>query len=186
MRRIRAVMLLALALALGVVLHITVTSSEPVAERVQTASRPRSVVEVPKQSSTTITSTTTTTAPPPTPEPPVAARSAAKAIPAAPVVVEAPSPTPPPTPAPRASGGPTPEQLAELRQCESGGNYQANTGNGYYGAYQFLPSTWRSMNTGYDMPHTAPPEVQDDAAYRLIVRSGWGQFPACARKMGMR
>ncbi|WP_242424920.1 transglycosylase family protein, partial [Frankia sp. EI5c] len=31
-----------------------------------------------------------------------------------------------------------------LRQCESGGNYTANTGNGYHGAYQFSPTTWRS------------------------------------------
>ena len=88
-------------------------------------------------------------------------------------------------PAPSGSG-PTDAQLAALRQCESGGNYQANTGNGYYGAYQFLPSTWRSMGTGYDMPHHAPPAVQDDAARRLIIRSGWGQFPACSRKIGAR
>lgn len=107
--------------------------------------------------------------------------------------IQAPAPKPPTTTttAPRAQPappgtGPTDEQLAQLRQCESGGNYQANTGNGYYGAYQFLPSTWRSMGTGYDMPHEAPPAVQDDAARRLIIRSGWSQFPGCARKMGMR
>ncbi|MBX6388346.1 MAG: transglycosylase family protein [Frankia sp.] len=71
----------------------------------------------------------------------------------------------------------------ELRQCESGGNYAINTGNGYYGAYQFSLATWRSL--GYSgMPHQAPPEVQDEAALRLAQRSGFGQWPVCGRGMG--
>jgi hypothetical protein len=74
----------------------------------------------------------------------------------------------------------------QLRQCESGGNYQANTGNGFYGAYQFTLSTWRSMGTGYAYPHEAPPAVQDDAARRLQARAGWGQWPHCARTLGLR
>jgi hypothetical protein len=70
-----------------------------------------------------------------------------------------------------------------LRQCESGGNYSTNTGNGYYGAYQFSPTTWRGL--GYSgMPHTAPPAVQDEAAIRLAQRSGFGQWPVCGRGMG--
>lgn len=73
-----------------------------------------------------------------------------------------------------------------LRECESGGNYSINTGNGYYGAYQFSASTWNSMKTGYAFAHEAPPEVQDDAAKRLQARSGWGQWPACTRKLGLR
>ncbi len=68
-----------------------------------------------------------------------------------------------------------------LRQCESHGNYQINTGNGYYGAYQFSAPTWNSMNTGYEFAHLAPPEVQDDAAIRLQQRSGWGQWPVCSK-----
>jgi len=68
-----------------------------------------------------------------------------------------------------------------LRNCEAGGNYAANTGNGYYGAYQFSQSTWDSMNTGYAFAHEAPPEVQDDAAKRLQARSGWGQWPVCSK-----
>ncbi len=75
---------------------------------------------------------------------------------------------------------------AALRNCEAGGNYATNTGNGYYGAYQFHKRTWDSMNTGYEWPHEAPPEVQDDAARRLQERSGWGQWPACSRKIGVR
>ncbi|OHV40117.1 transglycosylase [Parafrankia soli] len=70
-----------------------------------------------------------------------------------------------------------------LRQCESGGNYTTNTGNGYYGAYQFSPGTWRSL--GYSgLPHTAPPAVQDAAALQLALRSGFGQWPVCGSGMG--
>lgn len=70
---------------------------------------------------------------------------------------------------------------AKLRNCESHGNYETNTGNGYYGAYQFSATTWRSMNTGYEYAHLAPPEVQDDAAIRLQKRGGWGQWPVCSK-----
>jgi hypothetical protein len=75
---------------------------------------------------------------------------------------------------------------ARLRNCESHGNYQTNTGNGYYGAYQFSAGTWNSMNTGYERADLAPPEVQDDAARRLQIRGGWGQWPVCSRKAGAR
>jgi len=78
----------------------------------------------------------------------------------------------------------TDSQLAALRQCESGGNYRINTGNGYYGAYQFSASTWRGI--GYSgLPHQASPATQDQAARDLQARSGWGQWPACSRKLGL-
>ncbi|MGH8974529.1 MAG: transglycosylase family protein [Acidimicrobiia bacterium] len=74
---------------------------------------------------------------------------------------------------------------AKLRQCESGGRYDINTGNGYYGAYQFLLSTWNGLGyPGY--PHQASPEMQDEAAQKLQARSGWGQWPACTRRLGLR
>jgi transglycosylase-like protein len=74
---------------------------------------------------------------------------------------------------------------AKLRQCEAGGRYDANSGNGYYGAYQFSASTWRRL--GYPgLPHQAPPEMQDEAARKLQARSGWGQWPACSRRIGVR
>ena len=74
---------------------------------------------------------------------------------------------------------------AKLRNCEAGGRYDRNSGNGYYGAYQFSPATWRSL--GYSgLPHEAPPEVQDEAARKLQARSGWGQWPACSRRIGAR
>lgn len=72
-----------------------------------------------------------------------------------------------------------------LRMCESRNNYSINTGNGYYGAYQFALQTWRALGfTGF--PHEAPPAVQDEAARKLQARAGWGQWPACARKLGLR
>jgi peptidoglycan hydrolase-like protein with peptidoglycan-binding domain len=71
----------------------------------------------------------------------------------------------------------------QLRQCESGGNYSTNTGNGYYGAYQFSLGTWLSL--GYTgLPSSAPPAVQDEAALRLALRSGFGQWPVCGQGMG--
>jgi len=90
--------------------------------------------------------------------------------------------------APRPAPAPVPvtgDVWARLRQCESGGRYDINTGNGYYGAYQFLLSTWNRLGyPGY--PHQAAPEVQDEAAQKLQARSGWGQWPACTRRMGLR
>ena len=72
-----------------------------------------------------------------------------------------------------------------LRMCESGGNYAADTGNGYYGAYQFSPSTWWWM--GYSgMPDNAPPAVQDQAAERLMQRVGWSAWPVCSVTLGLR
>lgn len=74
--------------------------------------------------------------------------------------------------------------LSRLRQCESNGNYGTNTGNGYYGAYQFSPRTWQSLGfEGY--PHQASPGVQDEAAIALQARDGWGQWPACARRLDL-
>ena len=74
---------------------------------------------------------------------------------------------------------------ARLRRCESGNRYDINSGNGFYGAYQFHPGTWRGL--GYPgLPHQAPPQVQDEAARRLQARSGWGQWPVCSRRIGAR
>lgn len=78
--------------------------------------------------------------------------------------------------------------LSALRTCESGGNYSTDTGNGYYGAYQFSESTWNSLNTGYPRADVAPAEVQDQAIIRNTLRSKGGlatQNPGCYRKMGL-
>ena len=80
-------------------------------------------------------------------------------------------------PAPVAVPGPPASPLggvwAELRQCESGGNYAIDTGNGFYGAYQFSAATWHGLGfTG--LPNQAPPAVQDEAAVELQARERLG------------
>ena len=75
--------------------------------------------------------------------------------------------------------------LAALRGCESGGDYRADTGNGYYGAYQFSASTWQSLGYG-GFASDAAPRVQDEAALRLASTKGWNQWPACSRTLGLR
>jgi len=68
--------------------------------------------------------------------------------------------------------------------CESGGNYAEDTGNGYYGAYQFSLSTWYGLGfTG--LPSAASPAVQDRAAQELQASAGWGQWPACSTQLGL-
>ena len=72
----------------------------------------------------------------------------------------------------------------QLRECESGDNYTENTGNGFYGAYQFSEQTW--SNLGYPgRPDLKPPQMQDQAAMKLESESGWGQWPACSAALGL-
>lgn len=73
--------------------------------------------------------------------------------------------------------------LVCTRQRESGGNYAINTGNGYYGAYQFLISTWNSTANAagrYDLvgvlPSNASIKDQDDMALFLYERAGNGPW----------
>ena len=73
---------------------------------------------------------------------------------------------------------------AALAQCESGGNPTTNTGNGFYGLYQFSLSTWQAMGgTGY--PHEADVATQTAMAKKLQAQSGWGQWPHCAAQLGL-
>jgi hypothetical protein len=74
---------------------------------------------------------------------------------------------------------------ALLADCESGGDPTANTGNGYYGMYQFTLGTWYSVG-GEGRPNQASAEEQTRRAKILQARSGWGQWPACSRKLGLR
>jgi hypothetical protein len=71
-----------------------------------------------------------------------------------------------------------------IRAHESGGSYTENTGNGYYGAYQFALGTWRAMG-GSGLPSSAPPGVQDAMAQQLQARAGWGQWPVTSRMCGV-
>ena len=78
--------------------------------------------------------------------------------------------------------------LYKLRMCETGGRYNANTGNGYYGAYQFSAATWNRWNTGYARADLAPPEVQDTYVLKNTVASKggfWSQHPGCSVKLGL-
>ena len=68
--------------------------------------------------------------------------------------------------------------LAAIRMCESHGNYATNTGNGFYGAYQFDIGTWRSVG-GSGLPSAAPPAEQDRRATMLLQRSGASPWPVC-------
>ena len=73
---------------------------------------------------------------------------------------------------------------AKLAQCESGGNPATNTGNGFYGMYQFTLETWQSLGgTGY--PHEADAATQTAMAKKLQAQAGWGQWPGCADKLGL-
>ena len=74
---------------------------------------------------------------------------------------------------------------AQLAQCESGGRPETNTGNGFYGMYQFTLETWQSLGgTGY--PHEADAATQTAMAKKLQAQAGWGQWPGCADKLGLR
>ena len=72
-----------------------------------------------------------------------------------------------------------------LAQCESGGNWSINTGNGYYGGLQFSLSSWRGVG-GSGYPHYHPRDEQIYRAELLLDRQGWGAWPACSRKLGYR
>lgn len=84
-----------------------------------------------------------------------------------------------------APSAPTGSVWDSLAQCESGSRWDYNGGSGFDGGIQFLPSTWNAMKTGYAYAWQAPRDVQIDAGMRLQARSGWGQWPACARKLGL-
>ncbi len=70
-----------------------------------------------------------------------------------------------------------------IAQCESGGNWAINTGNGYYGGLQFSAQTWKSVG-GPGLPHQNSREVQIKYAKILQQRAGWGQW-SCAAKVGV-
>lgn len=99
------------------------------------------------------------------------------------------TPQPTATATPSAGGGPTAEQWAALRACESGGNYSINTGNGYYGAYQFSISTWNWVASVHYpslegvLPSDAAPGDQDLMAFKLYEIGGWGHWPVCGRHL---
>ena len=73
----------------------------------------------------------------------------------------------------------------KLAQCESGGNWKINTGNGYSGGLQFSASTWRAHG-GKGSPHNASRAEQIAVAERTLAAQGWNAWPSCSRKTGVR
>jgi resuscitation-promoting factor RpfB len=72
-----------------------------------------------------------------------------------------------------------------LAQCESGGNWATNTGNGYYGGLQFNLGTWRSYG-GSGLPSNASRETQIAIATKLRdAAGGYGAWPGCAASLGL-
>jgi hypothetical protein len=84
-----------------------------------------------------------------------------------------------PKPAPEPETVSTGLDWPALRECEAGHlGYSANTGNGYYGAYQFDLTTWQGVGgTGY--PHLASPAEQDMRAQILYDDRGASPWPNC-------
>lgn len=76
-----------------------------------------------------------------------------------------------------------------IAEAESGGNPAANTGNGYYGEFQFSQATWDTimgqMGLNYSRADLAPASVQYAAAQHLQSEAGWGQWPATSRACGL-
>lgn len=99
-----------------------------------------------------------------------------------PVVSASPTPTTRQISAPAVAGGSVWDQLA---MCESGGNWAINTGNGFYGGLQFTLSSWQAVG-GSGLPSDASREEQIMRAERLLAIQGWGAWPACTSKLGLR
>ncbi|WGW12856.1 ubiquitin-like domain-containing protein [Saxibacter everestensis] len=72
-----------------------------------------------------------------------------------------------------------------LAKCESGGDWHINTGNGYYGGLQFNAGTWKAYG-GKGMPHENSREQQIAIAKKVQKAQGWGAWPACTAKLGIR
>lgn len=87
--------------------------------------------------------------------------------------------------APAVANGSVWDQLA---QCEAGGDWSINTGNGFSGGLQFTPSTWAAFGGTEYAPaaHMATREQQIAVAERVQAGQGWGAWPACTSKMGLR
>ena len=71
-----------------------------------------------------------------------------------------------------------------LAQCESGGNWSINTGNGFYGGLQFAQQSWSGVGMS-GSPATATRAQQIEAGERLLAIQGWGAWPACSAKLGL-
>jgi LysM repeat protein len=141
----------------------------------------------------------------------VAAKQSVAVAPA-PAAAPAPAPTPAPAPAPKPVATPvapkatttvrtrttTPTATAptaatgsvwdRIAACESGGNWSINTGNGFYGGLQFTQSTWNGFGGQAYAPRAdlASRSAQIAVAEKVQASQGWGAWPACTAKLGIR
>ncbi|WP_104168711.1 transglycosylase family protein [Arthrobacter sp. SX1312] len=72
----------------------------------------------------------------------------------------------------------------QLAECESGGNWSINTGNGYLGGLQFSQQSWNAAG-GSGSPAQASVAEQKRVATNLQQMQGWGAWPACSAKLGL-
>lgn len=88
--------------------------------------------------------------------------------------------------APSASAA-TDSDWDRLAQCESGGNWHINTGNGYYGGLQFSAGTWNAFG-GNEFAATADQASREEQIYvaeKVLASQGWGAWPACSASLGL-
>ncbi len=87
--------------------------------------------------------------------------------------------------APTAPSGSVWDRIA---QCESGGNWSINTGNGYYGGLQFSAQTWTAFGGGKyaSTADKATRAQQIDIAKKVQAAQGWGAWPSCTSQLGIR
>ncbi|CAM3555893.1 transglycosylase family protein [Smaragdicoccus niigatensis] len=111
------------------------------------------------------------------------------------VAQAAPAPAPAPLPAP----APVIEQVAVIdapayagghnwdavAQCEAGGNWSINTGNGYYGGLQFSIDTWNAYGGGEyaARPDLASRDAQIAIAEKVLAAQGAGAWPTCGSNL---
>ena len=125
----------------------------------------------------------------PAPDAPAPADAAAPAAPAgldanvAPSVPDAPAPAPQAADTPAAPPARTTYSVNwdAIAQCESGGNWGINTGNGYLGGLQFTSGTWHA-NGGSGSPAGASREEQIRVAENVLRTQGIGAWPVCGRR----
>lgn len=108
-------------------------------------------------------------------------------------VVQEPVVSEPVPEAPQPSAAPVAEVASgsvwdSIAQCESGGNWAINTGNGYYGGLQFNPGTWNAYGGGQyaATADQATREQQIAVAEKVQAAQGWGAWPACTASLGIR
>jgi LysM repeat protein len=108
-----------------------------------------------------------------TARPAPAAPAGATAAPAAPAQASSPAPT--------SSGG---TNWSAIAACESGGNWAANTGNGFYGGLQFTEQTWLANGGGRyaSSANLATPAQQIAVAQNVLASQGIGAWPVCGAR----